>query len=304
MNRQGKRGIRPALVLAGATAVLGMTLAKVAAVRAQQMEPDPAATIQNAAPVANAAFWARWSSVDWQAIARSLASSAQLSLQPAIQTAPEATVVFGQNVFNKDSTVLAQNDTTVVFDPLNVNRVVGAYQDLRGVLLSSTALGGDFTGWSISTNGASPAKDGQLQPAVIAGTKTPSAGFPVLSVDAAGNYFLASVYYDWQHTQLSTLPTGPSGLAIARSPKPGPHRGYSPQPVLAATPTSIAGPRLRSPRLKAARAPAVTLTTNRTSRSIIQAPSPRAASMWSGPNSPVALRTTISRFSPSSAPMI
>jgi hypothetical protein len=209
---QCKDGTRLALMLAGATVMLGMTLIAAAVVSAQQAGP------QNAVAIPNPTTWAP--TVDWSAIS----TGQSLSLAPAIQSAPEAAVVFGQNVFNLDKTVLSQNDTTVVFDPLNPNRVVGGYHDLRAVLLTSTPLGGDFTGWSISTNGSTPSKDGQLQSTTIAGVKVPSGAGPVLSVDSAGDFFMTSVYYNWKQPTAFKL-SGPNGIVIVRSPKAGSQQG-------------------------------------------------------------------------------
>jgi hypothetical protein len=194
-----------------------------ALVSAQQSDAASSA-IAGARLVPGAPHWAKWASStvyarftpQWQAVAKTAASFAAASIVPSLEIEPEAAVSFGQVMFNRDPTILAQNATTVVFDPLSTTRVAGGYNDYRGLILTSTAVGGDFSGWSISSSsGASVLKDGQLQPVFILGEKVPSGGDPVLAVDRAGNYFYGSVYFD----PISFTPN--NGVVIARSPKFG-----------------------------------------------------------------------------------
>lgn len=221
------------LVLAGTTALLGMALATMPKVAAQQSGANPALAMQNADLMPGAPHWVKWASSNvrvrftakWQAMAKTVAPLAagapDFELAPESgEVAPMGAVSFGQVMFNKDTSILPQNETTVVFDPLNAARVVGAYNDFRGVFSS-----GGVSGWSISTTGGTGAtpvlKDGQLQPAVVAGRAVPSQGDPVLAVDTAGNYFYGSLYIGFDPSTFNTL----SGLGIARSPKAGSAQG-------------------------------------------------------------------------------
>jgi len=216
---------RAKTALAGTMAVLCVGLATAAFVSAQQSGADQGSAVQNAALAPGAPRWAKWASSSvfaiftpkGQAMAKALRAAA-LSAGPSIQSVPETSIVFGQSTFNKDTTVLAQNETTVVFDPLNTLRVVGGYNDYRGEILAT----GDLTGWTIASDGKTPAKDGELQQVSILGTKEPSGGDPALAADSAGNYFMGSLYYD---PNISTTGKGNNGVVIARSPKFGSAQG-------------------------------------------------------------------------------
>jgi hypothetical protein len=196
MRHESKRGARLPLMLAGATALLGVALATTPQVLAQQSDANSELAMQNADLVPGAPHWVKWASSNvrmrfttkWQAMAKTLATLGarapipELTPEPGEET-PNAAVSFGRVMFNKDPSVAPQNETSVVFDPLNAARVVGAYIDNRVFLFP-----GDLSGWSISTTGGTGAtpvsKDGQLQPAVIAGRTVPSIGDPSLAVEA------------------------------------------------------------------------------------------------------------------------
>jgi len=163
---------------------------------------------------ASSSVWLRyttkWRQMKNTAVARALAA-------PAQEASPAATVVFGQTVFNKDASPMPQNETSIAIDPRNTNRIVGGYQDFRGLLDSSG--NGNFTGWSSSTDGGKTvAKDGQLPAVNLLGTMVPSQGEPVVSVDKNGNFFLASVHYD-------PSSSSPNGIVVFRSPAAGSSTG-------------------------------------------------------------------------------
>jgi hypothetical protein len=132
----------------------------------------------------------------------------------AIASAPEgpstnAAVIFGQTVFNKSSSALPQNGTTLALDPLDGNRIVGGYNDYRGLVSAN------FTGWSISTDGgATVAKNGQLPAVTLLGVSVPSQGDPVVAVDKTGNFFLGSTHFD-------AADNDPNGITLFRSRKAG-----------------------------------------------------------------------------------
>src|SRR3989442_998053 len=97
---------------------------------------------------ASSTVWLRFTK-RWQRMKEQAAK-----LMPAEGVAPgelpiAAAVTFGAHVFNKDTSPLPQNETTVAIDPTNASRIVGGYNDNRGLLSPS----GNFTGWSISTDG-------------------------------------------------------------------------------------------------------------------------------------------------------
>jgi len=159
---------------------------------------------------ASSVVWLRhttkWQELKSAAAARGLAP-------PALEAHTATGVVFGQTVFNKDASALPQNETSVAMDPKNANRVVGGYNDYRG-LLPPPALP-NFTGWSISTDGGvTVAKDGQLRSVTILGVSVPSQGDPVVAVDTNGNFFMGSLQFDADFMS-------PSGITVFRSPAAG-----------------------------------------------------------------------------------
>lgn len=159
---------------------------------------------------ASSSVWLRhtnkWQDVKHMAAAQRLAA-------PALEMPTAAAVIFGQHVFNKDPSALPQNETSVAIDPKNSNRIVGGYNDYRGI------DSGDFSGWSISTDGGnSVAKDGQLRAVSVLGTVVPSQGDPAVAVDKNGNFFFGSLQFD-SETQ------SPNGITVFRSPAAGASTG-------------------------------------------------------------------------------
>lgn len=122
--------------------VLGLIVAGgvLSARSAFSAEEGPPPSTGRPALVPDAPHWAsRASSVVWlrhttkwqelknAAAARGLAA-------PALEAHTAAGVVFGQTVFNKDASGLPQNETSIAIDPKNTNRIVGGYNDYRGLL--------------------------------------------------------------------------------------------------------------------------------------------------------------------------
>lgn len=154
---------------------------------------------------ASSPVWLRYTN-KWQEMKTAVAAGRLAA--PAPEAPVAAAVVFGQKVFNNDTWPLPQNETTIAIDPKNANRIVGGYNDYRGLV-----NGNNMTGWSISTNGgATVAKDGQLPAVDVLGTTVPSQGDPAVAVDKNGNFFLGSLQFDVSG-QTST-----NGVTVFRSP--------------------------------------------------------------------------------------
>ena len=148
-------------------------------------------------------FTKRWQRLEAEAAKMSAKGTAPGDLPIA------AAVTFGAHVFNKDTSALPQNETTVAIDPKSALRIVGGYNDYRGLLAPN-----NFTGWSISTDGgATTAKDGQIPPAVVLGVPAPSQGDPAVAFDKNGNLFMGSFHFPSSQN--------PNGVTIARSPAAG-----------------------------------------------------------------------------------
>jgi hypothetical protein len=184
-----------------------------------QGRPDPALTQRGLILTAGAFRWAAHASSNvwlrqttrFQALRQTVRERAARLRGAGLP--PAAGVPLSMKMFNKDPFPLPQNETTVVADPVNIARVVGGYNDYRGLLVDN------FTGWTTSTDGGnSTARDGQIPPTTVLGTVVPSQGDPALGVDAAGNLFMATFHFDSDDFS-------PNGITIARSPAPGNPKG-------------------------------------------------------------------------------
>ncbi len=211
-RRQGARG-RLLLRRIGGIVMIVTAGMGVQGAPAQELGGDQLLAPRGTALLPNAPHWAAKASSAvrlrftpmWQDLRRIAAPSA-----PAAAAPTNVLVSFGQAVFNKDPLPLPQNETSIAIDPLSTTRIVGGYNDYRGIFSPF-----DFTGWSTSTTGGSAvAKDGQLYALTLLGTSEPSGGDPVVAVDASGNFFMASLHYD-------PFDLSPNGVTLFRSPKSG-----------------------------------------------------------------------------------
>ncbi len=172
--------------------------------------PDAQHWVSKASSTVHLRFTTQWQKMKQEMDRRASQESAGTKGQPTVQ--PTAAVVLKDKMFNKDTSTSDQYQTSIAIDPLNVNRIVGGYDDYRS--------SDDNTGWSISTDGgATVLKDGVIPPVVVFdGTVLlRSQGAPAVAADKAGNFFMASLHSDGS--------PGNNAVTISRSPKAGSAQG-------------------------------------------------------------------------------
>ncbi|HEV8354589.1 MAG TPA: hypothetical protein VGR24_10415 [bacterium] len=189
-----------------------------------QGRADPALSQRGLLPSAGAFRWAsRASSPVWfRQTTRFQALRQQFRRRglgaPGIAGAPPVpSVVMSMKMFNKDTLPLPQNETTIAIDPTDGRRIVGGYNDYRGLVTDN------FTGWTASRDrGSSILRDGQIPPTTVLGVLVPSQGDPVVAADQDGNFFMGSFHFDGDDFN-------PNGITISKSPKAGSANGvFSP----------------------------------------------------------------------------
>ncbi len=113
-----------------------------------------------------------------------------------------------RGLFNRDSTGLPQNEESLATCPSQPKVVAGGTNDYRGILDPA----GNFTGWTLSTNGGRTVANEGLLPAIAQpGGPLPSGGDPVSQADSSCNLYMADLNYG--PDPFST----PNGIGVYRS---------------------------------------------------------------------------------------